>query len=178
MAHGFWETITHQRTFHKQETDKAILDEALTCLLKTSYFQGIDKYKNYMQMDWNALSNDPKEVYVLNKPDVLIPNSGKVVSIVLIPNVLGLHHRNLIVRVCPQVMGMTFDEDPNLRRVVDSKPMISYIPIEYDCAVPEIIWDNIIEIEKEVFIGEMYEFDMFFDNHDYIGGFFFYDVLV
>lgn len=178
LAHGFWETITHQRIIHKQETDKAILDEALSCLVKSNYFRGIDKYKNYMQMDWNALSTDPKEVYVLNKPEVLIPNNGKVVSIVLIPNVLGSHHRNLIVRVCPQVMGMTFNEDPNLRRVVDSKPMITKIPIEYDCAVPEIIWDNLIEIEKEIFIGDMYEFDMFFDNHDFIGGFFFYDVLV
>lgn len=131
-----------------------------------------------MQMDWNALSNDPKEVYVLNKPDVLIPNAGKVVSIVVIPNMIGLQQRNLTVRVCPQVMGITFEEDPNLRRVVSSKPMISHIPIEYNCAVPEIIWDNTIEIEKAVYIGETYQFDMTFDNHDYIGGFFFYDVLV
>lgn len=131
-----------------------------------------------MQMDWNALSNDPKEIYVLNKPEVLLPNSGKVISIVLIPNVLGSHQRYLTVRVSPQVMGMTYNEDPNLRRVVDSKPMISRIPIEYECAVPEIIWDNVVEMEKDVYIGEIYEFNMFFDNKDYIGGFFFYDIMV
>uniref|UniRef100_A0A1A9W0K3 Uncharacterized protein n=1 Tax=Glossina brevipalpis TaxID=37001 RepID=A0A1A9W0K3_9MUSC len=176
-APDFVKKMRSSKVFQKTDAEKFILDEVLNTLLAMPYFQGMDKNKNYMHMDWNALANDPREIYVSEEILYLNSNTGKAMSVVIIPNIVGFRQRFISVRVCPEPLPVLDDEPENLHRYVDSTYMEARIPIEYTCAVPEITWDNIINMEERLYIGEFYDFVMTFENNDEIGGFFYYDIV-
>uniref|UniRef100_A0A1A9VXN7 Uncharacterized protein n=1 Tax=Glossina austeni TaxID=7395 RepID=A0A1A9VXN7_GLOAU len=176
-APDFVKKMRGGKILQKPDAEKFILDEVLNVLLGMPYFQGMDKNKNYVHMDWNALANDPREIYVSEEIIYLAPNTGKAMSVVIIPNVVGFRQRFISMRVCPEPLPALDDEPEDSHRYVDSSYMEARIPIEYTCAVPEITWDNIINMEERLYVGEFYDFAMAFENNDDIGGFFYYDVV-
>ncbi|KAL9924984.1 uncharacterized protein ACN2A1_010385 [Glossina fuscipes fuscipes] len=176
-APDFVKKMRGGKIFQKADAEKFILDEVLNVLLAMPYFQGMDKNKNYVHMDWNAVANDPREIYVSEEILYLSPNTGKAMSVVIIPNIVGFRQRFISVRVCPEPLPVLDDDPEDSHRYVDSSYMEARIPIEYTCAVPEITWDNIINMEERLYVGEFYDFAMTFENNDDIGGFFYYDVV-
>ncbi|XP_075147702.1 uncharacterized protein LOC142221779 [Haematobia irritans] len=165
--------------YDKPEMEKMVLDEALTALLKIPYFCDMDKYKNYCNMNWNALASDPKEIYCNREIIHLYPNTGKVITIVVIPNIVGRQHKFIELRLCPILTHLNdVDEDPNLKQTVDSHNFLTKLKIDYTCSVPEIRWNNEIDIQdRPMFAGELYEFEMIFQNCSTIGGFFYYEAI-
>lgn len=167
------------KIFDKPELEKKVIEEALNALFKTPYFFDMDKYKNYTLMDWNSLATDPKEIYCNTEIIRLKPNTGKAISIVVIPNVVGYHHKYIELRVCPLTQSVAdCKESCDLRQIVETDFMISKLWIEYNCSIPEIIWDNVIIMQDQLYAGEFYDFEMLFQNISSVGGFFYYDVIV
>lgn len=142
------------------------------------YFQGMDKHKNYKLMDWSLISNDPKEIYILNDTFYLLPNGNKTISFVLIPNNIGSKQRYINIRICPHSSCELEDNDDNFESYINSTTMITKLLVDYVCGVPEITWDSVISMEDKLYVGEMYDFEMVFKNRSDIGGFFFYEVVV
>ncbi|XP_065356796.1 uncharacterized protein LOC135951140 [Calliphora vicina] len=177
MAHNFVSYLKTIKIFDKPELEKQIVEEALNVLLKTPYFYDMDKYKNYTQMDWNSLPTDPKEIYCNTEIIRLKPNTGKVISIVVIPNAIGYHHKYVELRVCPLMPATSGNRNTNSVKIVETDHMISKLWIEYNCAIPEIIWDNVVIMQDKLYAGEFYDFQMSFENNSCIGGFFYYDVI-
>ncbi|XP_073825858.1 uncharacterized protein isoform X2 [Musca autumnalis] len=187
MAFNLLYHLKKIKIFDKPEMEKKVVEEALAALLQNSYFYDMDKYKNYCNMDWNALSSDPKEIYCNNEIIYLNPNTGKVISVVVIPNIIGHHHKFIEFRVCPILPPPThsvdadYDDlesaDSKLQQIVRSNNLISKLWIEYNCSVPEIIWDNVIDMQDPLYAGELYQFEMIFENSSKIGGFFYYDAI-
>lgn len=179
MASGFLNSLKKIKIFDKSDVEKKVVEEALTSLLEIPYFYEMDKYKNYCNMDWNALTSDPKEIYVNNEIIHLNPNTGKTITVVTIPNVVGRQHKYIELRVCPTIPAtIGEDEDPEQYQIVDSHHLISKLWVDYNCSVPEIVWDNVIDMQDPLYAGELYEFEMIFENRSKIGGFFYYDAIV
>ena len=177
-----YDLISHlktQRIFDKHEIEKHVLEAALSELLETPYFFGMDEYKNYLQMDWNALATDPKEIYC-NSNEILYlkPNAVRAVSIVVVPNVIGFHRKYIELRVCPVMPKCMDAEEESLKQIVESDKMTAKLWVKYSCEVPEIIWDNLVIMQDELFAGQYYDFEMIFHNVSAIGGFFHYEVIV
>uniref|UniRef100_A0A1I8MUJ3 Uncharacterized protein n=1 Tax=Musca domestica TaxID=7370 RepID=A0A1I8MUJ3_MUSDO len=174
------------KIFDKPDMEQKVIEEALSALLQTSYFYDMDKYKNYCNMDWNSLSSDPKEIYCNNEIIYLNPNTGKVISVVVIPNVIGHQQKYIELRVCPILPPSSNPDDDNnvadsiesnLQQIVRSNNLLSKLWVEYNCSVPEIVWDNVINMQDPLYAGELYEFEMIFENCSKIGGFFYFDVI-
>ncbi|XP_061398688.1 uncharacterized protein LOC133334406 [Musca vetustissima] len=181
MATSLLHHLKKIKIFDKPEMEKKVIDETISALLQTSYFHDMDKYKNYCNMDWNSLPSDPKEIYCNNEIIFLHPNTGKVLSVMIIPNVIGDHQKFLEFRVCPILPSPEADDDSDddskLQQIVRSSNLLSRLWIEYNCEVPEIRWGNVIDMKGPHYAGELYEFEMVFENCSKIGGFFFYDVI-
>lgn len=162
--------------------------EALKSLLQnTPYFKTMDEHKNYTEMDWNLLATDPRELYANQEIIHLLPNTGKAIFIMVIPNIIGAHHKFVTFRTCPLVSvqgnneasNMTSGDPTEWLQIVESKDvMTSKLFIEYTCAVPEILWDDDITMEQQLYAGETYDLVLQFENMSNIGGFFYYDVVV
>ncbi|KAM7351072.1 uncharacterized protein ACRADG_004056 [Cochliomyia hominivorax] len=167
------------KIFDKTELEKKIIEEALNALLKTPYFSDMDKNKNYTQMDWNSLATDPKEIYCNAEIIRLKPNTGKAIAIMVIPNVIGFQNKCVELRVCPLAIPQLnpIYKKSNKAKIVPTSYMTSKLWIEYNCAVPEVIWDNVVIMQDKLYAGEYYDFEMTFENNSNIGGFFYYDVI-
>ncbi|KNC22402.1 hypothetical protein FF38_04659, partial [Lucilia cuprina] len=177
MSHKFVSNVKNINIFDKPELEKRVLEEALNALLKTPYFSAIEKYKNYTQMDWNTLATDPQEIYCNNEIIRLKPNTGKVIAIIVIPNIVGYQHKYIELRVCPLMQPSTNNALNNSSQIVETEHMISKLWLEYNCSVPEIKWNNEVILQDKIYAGEFYDFQMLFENTSNIGGFFYYDVI-
>lgn len=182
MSYDLITKLKNTKLFDKTELEKKIIEEALNTLLKTPYFGEMDKYKNYTQMDWNSLPTDPREIYCNHEIIRLKPNTGKAITIMVIPNVIGFHNKYIELRVCPLALQeqeeLGLCNNQNKGDIVKTQHMVTKLWIEYNCAVPEVIWDNVVIMQEPLYAGEYYDFKMLFENNSNIGGFFYYDVIV
>ncbi|KAH8412221.1 hypothetical protein KR009_000536, partial [Drosophila setifemur] len=181
MASHLLTHLKKQKIFDKSETDRRVIQEALVGMLNTKYFSVFSKHNNYIFMDWNAIPSDPREVYCDNEIIYLRPNTGRSITILLIPNKVGYYHRSLSVRICPalQPQGPESSEDhPVTRTLIKSEFLCSKLWFEYNCVAPEIIWSNMVDLtQRTIYAGEEYEFDMHFSNRSIVGAFLHYDVI-
>ncbi|KAH8271115.1 hypothetical protein KR018_012407, partial [Drosophila ironensis] len=181
MASHLLAHLKKQKIFDKSETDKRVIQEALVGLINTKYFSGFVKHNDYIFMDWNAIPSDPREVYCDNEIIYLRPNTGRSISIVLIPNKVGYHHRSLSVRICPSMPPMgEDDEDPDhpiVKSLIRSEFLCSKLWFEYHCVAPEIEWNNMVDLShRTIYAGEDYSFNMTFTNRSLVGAFVHFDV--
>ncbi|KAH8278034.1 hypothetical protein KR026_003841, partial [Drosophila bipectinata] len=177
--------LTHlkkQKIFDKSETDRRVIQEALMGLMNTKYFSVFTKHNNYIFMDWNAIPSDPREIYCDNEIIYLRPNTGRSITILLIPNKVGYHHRSLSVRICPalppQGNAESSDDHPVVKALVKSEFLCSKLWFEYNCIAPDIQWNNLVDLSsRTIYAGEDYAFDMNFSNRSTVGGFIHFDVI-
>ncbi|XP_050741156.1 uncharacterized protein LOC108029238 isoform X2 [Drosophila biarmipes] len=180
MAAHLLTNLKKQKIFDKSETDRRVIQEALMGLLTTKYFSVFTKHNNYIFMDWNALPSDPREVFCDNEIIYLRPNTGRSITILLIPNKVGYFHRSLSVRICPAVAtsGDSSDDHPIMKTLIKSEFLCSKLWFEYNCVVPEILWSNLVDLShRTIYAGEDYNFEMTFSNRSIIGAFLHYDVI-
>ncbi|XP_068141752.1 uncharacterized protein [Drosophila tropicalis] len=181
MAAHLLTNLKKQKIFDKSETDKRVIQEALQSLLNTKYFSVFTKHNNFIFMDWNAIPSDPQEVYCDNEIIYLRPNTGRSITILIIPNKVGYFHRSLTVRICPALPSNSPDSSEdhlNDRILIKSDFLCSKLWFEYNCCVPEIEWDNLVDLTRRViYAGESYDFDMKFLNLSNVGGFLHFDVI-
>jgi len=181
MAAHLLTNLKKQKIFDKSETDRRVIQEALMGLLNTKYFSVFTKHNNYIFMDWNALPSDPREVFCDNEIIYLRPNTGRSITILLVPNKVGYFHRSLSVRICPAVAtSLESSEDhPIMKTLIKSEFLCSKLWFEYNCVVPEILWSNLVDLShRTIYAGEDYNFEMTFSNRSIIGAFLHYDVIV
>lgn len=178
MAPNLLHYLKKIKIFDKPDMEKKVVEEVLDNFLKTPYFHEMDKHKNYCSMDWNSLPTDPREIYCNNEIIFLNPNTGKAITVVVIPNTIGRKQKYIEFRVCPILPPPTEDEHPQLRQLVDSAHLKSKLWIEYNCSVPDVMWDNVIDMQDALYCGELYDFEMIFENCSKIGGFFYYEAIV
>ncbi|SPP79109.1 uncharacterized protein LOC117582439 [Drosophila guanche] len=172
--------LKRQKIFDKTETDKRVIQEALHGLLSTKYFSIFTKHNNFIFMDWNALPSDPREVYCDNEIIYLRPNTGRTITILLIPNQVGYFHRSLTVRICPSVLSNSGSSEnlQSVKTLIKSDFLCSKLWFEYNCVTPEIEWSHLVDLSSWiVYAGEEYEFDMSFYNRSNTGGFLHFDVI-
>ncbi|KAH8323278.1 hypothetical protein KR067_004291, partial [Drosophila pandora] len=177
--------LTHlkkQKIFDKSETDRRVIQEALLGLMNTKYFSVFTKHNNYIFMDWNAIPSDPREIYCDNEIIYLRPNTGRSITILLIPNKVGYHHRSLSVRICPALPppgNVDSSEDyPVEKTLVKTEFLCSKLWFEYNCFSPEILWNNTVDLSsRTIYAGEDYAFDILFTNRSIVGGFIHFDVI-
>lgn len=181
MATQLLTTLKQQKIFDKTETDKRVIHEALAALLNINYFNIFNKHNNFIFMDWHAIPSDPKEIYCDNEIIYLRPNTGRSITILIIPNKLGYFRRSLTVRICPALPQTCSDssDDQHFKSLIKSEYMCSKLWFEYNCIAPEIDWQNYIDLtDRTIYAGEEYNFDMEFVNISNIGGFLHFDVIV
>lgn len=162
--------LTHlkkQKIFDKSETDRRVIQEALMGLMNTKYFSVFTKHNNYIFMDWNAIPSDPREIYCDNEIIYLRPNTGRSITILLIPNKVGYHHRSLSVRICPALPPSgnadSSEEHPVEKTLVKTEFLCSKLWFEYNCFTPEILWNNMVDLSsRTIYAGEDYDFDILF----------------
>uniref|UniRef100_A0A6P4E058 Uncharacterized protein LOC108037644 n=1 Tax=Drosophila rhopaloa TaxID=1041015 RepID=A0A6P4E058_DRORH len=182
MAAHLLTNLKKQKIFDKSETDRRVIQEALMGLLNTKYFSVFTKHNNYIFMDWNAIPSDPREVFCDNEIIYLRPNTGRSITILLVPNKVGYFHRSLSVRICPAVASPSFgdssDDHPLMKTLIKSEFLCSKLWFEYNCVVPEIVWSNMVDLShRTIYAGEDYDFEMTFSNSSIIGAFLHYDVI-
>ncbi|KAH8361013.1 hypothetical protein KR093_010871, partial [Drosophila rubida] len=179
MASRLLKDLKQQKVFDKSETDKRVIQEALQGLLETNYFSIFQKHNNFIFMDWNGIPSDPNEVYCDNEIIYLRPNTGRSITILIIPNRVGYFHRSLTVRICPTMpAGETETSEEHQKTLIKSEYLCSKLWFEYNCATPEIEWYNIVNLtELTVYAGEEYNFNMLFSNVSSVGGFMHFDVI-
>ncbi|XP_017132038.1 uncharacterized protein LOC108149140 isoform X1 [Drosophila elegans] len=181
MAAHLLTNLKKQKIFDKSETDRRVIQEALMGLLNTKYFSVFTKHNNYIFMDWNALPSDPREVFCDNEIIYLRPNTGRSITILLVPNKAGYFHRSLSVRICPSVATPSVDssdDHPIMKTLIKSEFLCSKLWFEYNCVVPEIVWSNMVDLShRTIYAGEDYDFEMKFSNPSIIGVFLHYDVV-
>ncbi|XP_064539581.1 uncharacterized protein LOC135429246 isoform X1 [Drosophila montana] len=180
MAAHLLKNLKKQKIFDKSETDKRVIQEALSSLLNTNYFNIMKQHDNFTFLDWNAIPTDPNEVYCDNEIIYLRPNTGRSITILIVPNRVGYFHRSLSVRICPATPIATTEstEDHHLKTLIKSEFLCSKVWFEYNCCTPEITWENCVDLtDRVIYAGEEYAFDMIFWNTSKIAGFVHYDVI-
>lgn len=180
MASNLLKNLKKQKVFDKSETDKRVIQEALQGLLETNYFSIFQKHNNFIFMDWNGIPSDPNEVYCDNEIIYLRPNTGRSITILVIPNRVGYFNRSLTVRICPAMAPANSEssEDQQHRTLIKSDYLCSKLWFEYNCCTPEIDWYNIVNLtERTIYAGEEYNFNMLFTNISPVGGFLHFDVI-
>ncbi|KAH8266486.1 hypothetical protein KR044_004226, partial [Drosophila immigrans] len=179
MASRLLKDLKKQKVFDKSETDKRVIQEALHGLLESNYFSIFQKHNNFIFMDWNSIPSDPNEVYCDNEIIYLRPNTGRSITIMIIPNRVGYFHRSLTVRICPTMPpGDTESSEDHPKTLIKSEYLCSKLWYEYNCATPEIEWYNIVNLtEMIIYAGEEYNFNMLFSNVSSVGGFVHFDVI-
>lgn len=177
--------LREARHLEHKEVEECVVSETLDVLLKTNYFNSLKQFANYAQMDWNIIPFNPREIYCDKEIIYLQPNAGKTVTILLIPNRVGLFNRALNVRICPIT-----EEEMNIRMAdfpwdlrdsffVSSKMFTSKIWMEYACHLPIINFTQEISyVSEETYIDDEVQCAMLFKNSFNIPGFFYYDVIV
>lgn len=167
MASNLLKNLKKQKVFDKSETDKRVLQEALQGLLETNYFSIFQKHNNFIFMDWNGIPSDPNEVYCDNEIIYLRPNTGRSITILIIPNRVGYFNRSLTVRICPAMTTVNSEssEEEQHKTLIKSEYLCSKLWFEYNCSTPEIDWYNIVNLtERIIYAGEEYNFNMLFTN--------------
>ncbi|KAH8282977.1 hypothetical protein KR054_011387, partial [Drosophila jambulina] len=181
MAAQLLTSLKKKKIFDKSESDRRIIQEALISLLHTKYFSIFTKHSHFVFMDWNALPSDPREVYCDNEIIYLRPNTGRTLTILVVPNRPGYYHRSLSVRICPALPSCSAessDDQPAMRNLIKSEFLCSRLWFEYNCVIPDIEWNHIIDLsDRTIYAGEEYTFDMEFRNRSIIGAFIHYDVV-
>ncbi|XP_034101229.1 uncharacterized protein LOC117565950 isoform X2 [Drosophila albomicans] len=179
MASRLLKDLKKQKVFDKSETDKRVIQEALQNLLETNYFSIFQKHNNFIFMDWNGIPSDPNEVYCDNEIIYLRPNTGRSITILIIPNRVGYFHRSLTVRICPTMPpGDSESSEDHQKTLIKSEYLCSKLWFEYNCSTPEIEWYNIVNLtELTIYAGEEYNFNMLFSNVSSVGGFLHFDVI-
>ncbi|EDV57289.2 uncharacterized protein LOC6541119 [Drosophila erecta] len=181
MAAHLLTSLKKQKIFEKSETDRRVIQEALVGLLSSKYFSVFTKHNNYIFMDWNGLPSDPREVHCDNEIIYLRPNTGRSITILLVPNKAGYFHRSLSVRICPVVASPSLessDDHPIMKTMIKSEFLCSKLWFEYNCVVPDIAWSNMVDLSsRTIYAGEDYDFEMTFANRSIIGGFLHFDVV-
>ncbi|XP_043647447.1 uncharacterized protein LOC122615916 [Drosophila teissieri] len=181
MAAHLLTSLKKQKIFEKSETDRRVIQEALVGLLNSKYFSVFTKHNNYIFMDWNAVPSDPREVYCDNEIIYLRPNTGRSITILLVPNKVGYFHRSLSVRICPVVANPSMDsseDHPIMKTMIKSEFLCSKLWFEYNCVVPDIVWSNMVDLSsRTIYAGEDYDFEMTFANRSIIGAFLHFDVV-
>lgn len=181
LATHLLKTLKRQKIFDKSETDKRVIHEALSSLLETNYFSIMKKHNSFIFLDWNAIPSDPNEVYCDNEIIYLRPNTGRSITILVIPNRVGYFHRSLSVRICPATPMDTSEstDEQQLKTLIRSEFLCSKLWFEYNCCTPDITWENCVDLTgRIIYAGEEYSFDMEFWNTSKVGGFIHYDVVV
>ncbi|XP_053960537.1 uncharacterized protein LOC128864803 [Anastrepha ludens] len=176
--------IKEERYLEQREPEECVVSEALELMLNTNYFSTLKQFSNYAQMDWNIIPFNPKEIYCNKEIIYLQPNAGKSVSVLLIPNRVGLFDRPLKIRICPideedQDIGVADASwDYREKVFIHSKMFTSKIWLKYSCRLPEIHFTQDISYEKEtIYVGEEYKFGMVFKNVSEVPGFFYFDIV-
>ncbi|EDW03468.1 GH10488 [Drosophila grimshawi] len=180
MTNYLLQNLKTQKIFDKSETEKRVIQEALRSLLNMQYFSIMKKHDNFIFLDWNAVPSDPKEIYCDTEIINLRPNTGRSISILIIPNRVGYYHRSLTVRVCPVIPQGSSEcsEASETKTLIESHFLCSKLWYEYNCCTPEIDWINYVDLTDRItFAGEEYEFEMGFDNKSYVAGFIHFDVI-
>ncbi|XP_030565466.1 uncharacterized protein LOC115765868 isoform X5 [Drosophila novamexicana] len=180
LATHLLKTLKRQKIFDKSETDKRVIHEALSSLLETNYFSIMKKHNSFIFLDWNAIPSDPNEVYCDNEIIYLRPNTGRSITILVIPNRVGYFHRSLSVRICPATPMDTSEstDEQQLKTLIRSEFLCSKLWFEYNCCTPDITWENCVDLTgRIIYAGEEYSFDMEFWNTSKVGGFIHYDVV-
>ncbi|XP_017074987.2 LOW QUALITY PROTEIN: uncharacterized protein LOC108110432 [Drosophila eugracilis] len=181
MAAHLLTSLKKQKIFDKSETDRRVIQEAMLGLLNTKYFSVFTKHSNYIFMDWNAVPSDPREVFCDNEIIYLRPNTGRSITILLVPNKVGYFHRSLSVRICPAIPPPSLDssdDHPIMKSLIKSEFLCSKLWFEYNCVVPDIVWSNLVDLSQRIiYAGEDYDFEMTFSNRSIIGAFIHYDVI-
>lgn len=181
IAAHLLQTLKKQKIFDKTETDKRVIHEALASLLNINYFNIFNKHNHFIFMDWHAIPSDPKEIYCDNEIIYLRPNTGRSITILLIPNKLGYYRRSLTVRICPALPQVCTEssDDQQFKSLIKSELMCSKLWFEYNCCAPDIEWDNYVDLtDRIIYAGEEYGFQMVFTNMSSIPGFLHFDVIV
>ncbi|KAH8244579.1 hypothetical protein KR038_007057, partial [Drosophila bunnanda] len=181
MAAQLLSNLKKKKIFDKSESDRRIIQEALMGLLHTKYFSVFTKHSNFVFMDWNGLPSDPREVYCDNEIIYLRPNTGRTITILVVPNRPGYYHRSLSVRICPALPSSnpeSSDDQPTMRTLIKSEFLCSKLWFEYNCVVPDIDWYHIVDLsDRVIYAGEEYDFNMEFKNRSIIGAFIHYEVV-
>ncbi|KAH8409413.1 hypothetical protein KR222_002720, partial [Zaprionus bogoriensis] len=180
MATQLLKALKKQKIFDKSETDKRVIQEAMLGLMHLSYFSDFTKHNNFIFMDWNAIPSDPKEIYCDDEIIYLRPNTGRSITILIIPNRTGYYHRSLTVRICPAMPmpGSESSDNGQLKSLIKSEFMCSKLWFEYYCCTPEIDWQNCVDLTYRItYAGEEYTFDIPFSNLSNVGGFLHFDVI-
>ncbi|XP_036329834.1 uncharacterized protein LOC118741975 [Rhagoletis pomonella] len=176
--------IKEKKYLENREAEECVVSEALQLLLHTNYFNSLKQFSNYGQMDWNIVPFNPKEIYCDKEIIYLQPNAGKSISVLLIPNRVGLFNRSLNVRICP-ITEEEHDVDNTDARwdlrgtfFINSKMFTTKIWLEYNCRLPEITFTQDISYEMEsIYVGQGVELIMSFKNTTNVPGFFHFDVI-
>ncbi|ALC39538.1 CG15824 [Drosophila busckii] len=179
LASHLLKNLKKQKIFDKSETDKRVIQETLREMLNTKYFNIFSKHNNFIFMDWNALPSDPREIYCDNEVIYLRPNTGRSITILIVPNRVGYFHRSLTVRICPAVpLPSESSEDQQHNTLIESKYLCSKLWYEFNCCIPDIEWINFVDLtERVIYAGEEYYFDMVFSNPSTVSGFVHYEVV-
>ncbi|XP_011188801.1 uncharacterized protein LOC105216146 [Zeugodacus cucurbitae] len=176
--------LREARHLENKEVEECVVSATLDVLLKTNYFNSLKQFANYAQMDWNIIPFNPKEIYCDKEIIYLQPNAGKTVTVLLIPNRVGLFNRALNVRICPIT-----EEEMNMKNVdlswdlrdsffVSSKMFTTKLWMEYACHLPIINFTQEISYESETtYIDDEVQCAMLFKNSFNVPGFFYYDVI-
>lgn len=160
----------HQQPAAESKTVSTILD----CLLSNPYFKSLDGASNYLEMDWDVLPTDPKELVLEKEAFYLKPNESKSVTFVLVPNDIGYSSKTIEFRACP--LGCI----PNdILMAVSTRRMVKNFSLNYQCQIPTLLWDdNILLKDQDIFVDKEFFFDMNFRNIDVVPGFVFFKVIV
>uniref|UniRef100_A0A0K8TXD1 Hydrocephalus-inducing n=1 Tax=Bactrocera latifrons TaxID=174628 RepID=A0A0K8TXD1_BACLA len=176
--------LRETRHLEQKEVEECVVSATLDVLLKTNYFNSLKQFANYAQMDWNIIPFNPKEIYCDKEIIYLQPNAGKTVTVLLIPNRVGLFNRALNVRICPiteeelNKKKTDFSWDLRDRFFVSSKMFTTKIWMEYACHLPIINFTQEINYEsEETYIDDEVQCAMLFKNSFNVPGFFYYDVI-
>ncbi|EDW13046.2 uncharacterized protein Dmoj_GI18006 [Drosophila mojavensis] len=180
MASQLLKNLKKQKIFDKSETDKRVIQEALTSLLNTNYFNIMKTHNNFIFLDWNAIPSYPAEVYCDNEIIYLRPNTGRSITILIVPNRVGYFHRSLTVRICPAIplASSESSDDQQMKMLIKSEFLCSKLWFEYTCSTPDIIWESFVDLtDRIMYAGEEYNFEMEFENASNVGGFVHFDVI-
>lgn len=143
-----------------------ILTKAMEMLLEKPYFKELKDQQTYLNLDWEHLPENPKEVIINEEPFYLKPYESTVFPILIIPNVVGSMKKHVAFTAC--TVGTR--NEKNVSTLIDVENFTTRLEINFFGIYPNLLVPGCLFL-GEIYVDMINPFDIIVRNETRIVGF-------
>lgn len=166
ISNDFLKFIREEKIQTKSEADVKLLTRAIEMLLEKPYFKDLRDQQMYLNLNWERLPENPKEVIIKEEPFYLKPFESTVFPVLVVPNTVGSVKKH-VAFTCSTV-GTTTEE--NVSTMIDVEHFTTRLEINYFGIYPHLLVPGCIFL-GDIYVDMINPFDIVVRNDTRIVGF-------